>query len=140
MLRKYYQNITENLQKYYKHGIIKYTNKEGDIMVILYIIYLLIFVIVGFIGLTCMKIKLAGMEVKDFFEFILAINDLDSLYIFSKNNKEMTKSEQVAFLKEAEKIFNIFEKIPSLIWEDEKEKYNKVLETYRNIRVLRWAE
>ena len=109
-------------------------------MVILYIIYLLIFVIVGFIGLTCMKIKLAGMEVKDFFEFILAINDLDSLYIFSKNNKEMTKNEQVAFLKEAEKIFNIFEKIPSIIWEDEYEKYNKVLETYRNIRVLRWAD
>ena len=80
------------------------------------------------------------MEVKDFFEFILAINDLDSLYIFSKNNKEMTKNEQVAFLKEAEKIFNIFEKIPSIIWEDEYEKYNKVLETYRNIRVLRWAE
>lgn len=109
-------------------------------MVILYIIYLLIFVIVGFIGITCMKIKLAGMNVKDFFEFILAINNLDSLYVFSKNNIKMTQNEQTAFLKEAEKVFNIFEKIPSMIWEDEYEKYNKVLETYQNIRVLRWAQ
>lgn len=109
-------------------------------MVILYILYLLIFIIVGFFGMVCMKIKSAGMDIKDFFEFVLAINDLDSLYIFSKSNKEMTKNEQVAFLKEAEKVFSIFEKIPSIIWEDEYEKYSKVLETYRNIRVLRWAE
>lgn len=109
-------------------------------MVIIYILYLLIFFIVAISGIICIKIKSAGMNVKDFFQFVLAINDLDNLYIFSKNNKEMTKNEQALFLKEAEKIFSIFEKIPSMIWEDEYEKYEKVLETYKDIRVLRWAD
>lgn len=46
----------------------------------------------------------------------------------------------VMFLKEAEKVFSIFEKIPSMIWEDEYEKYDKVLQTYKEIRVSRWTE
>ncbi|MBO5349408.1 MAG: hypothetical protein J6A89_06280 [Clostridia bacterium] len=109
-------------------------------MVILYILYLLIFFIIAMIGTICVKIKLSGMNIKDFIDFILAINDLDNLYVFSKKNKEMTEHEKVIFLKEAEKIFSIFEKIPSMIWEDEYAKYEQVLETYKNIRVLRWAD
>lgn len=108
-------------------------------MVILYIIYLVMLVIIGLVGMICIKIKSAGIDIKDFVKFILAINDLDNLYVFSKNNKNMTKEEQIIFLKEAEKIFNIFEKIPSIIWEDEYEKYSKVLDTYKDIRVFRWA-
>ena len=109
-------------------------------MVILYILYLLLFFIIAVGGIICIKIKSVGMNVKDFFKFVLAINDLDNLYVFSKNNKKMTKKEQTIFLKEAEKIFSIFEKIPSIIWEDEYEKYKQVLETYKDIRVLRWAD
>lgn len=109
-------------------------------MVIIYILYLLLFIAIAIIGIVCIKIKSVGMNIKDFFEFILAMNDLDNLYVFSKNNKKMTKNEQTIFLKEAEKIFSIFEKIPSMIWEDEYEKYKQVLETYKDIRVLRWAD
>lgn len=109
-------------------------------MVIIYVLYLVLFILVGIVGTICIKIKSAGMNVKDFFKFILAINDLDSLYVFSKNNKTMSKNEQTIFLKEAEKVFNIFERIPSIIWEDEYEKYAQVLQTYKDIRVLRWAE
>lgn len=109
-------------------------------MVILYILYLLLFFIVAVGGVICIKIKAAGMNVKDFFQFVLAMNDLDNLYIYSKNNKYMTENEQILFLKEAEKLFSIFEKIPSMIWEDEYEKYETVLETYKDIRVLRWAD
>lgn len=109
-------------------------------MVIVYIIYLILFVAIALFGIICIKIKSAGMNVKDFFEFISAINDLDNLYVFSNNNKKMTRREQTIFLKEAEKVFAIFEKIPSIIWEDEYEKYDKVLQTYRDIRVSRWTE
>lgn len=109
-------------------------------MVIIYFLYLLLFVLVGVLGIVCIKIKSAGMNVNDFFKFVIAINDLDNLYIFSKNNSKMTKNEQIVFLREAEKIFSIFEKIPSIIWEDEYEKYNKVLETYKDIKVLRWVD
>ena len=55
---------------------------EGDSMVILYILYLVLFVVTAIFGIVCVKIKLAGMNVKDFFDFILAINDLDSLYVY----------------------------------------------------------
>ena len=139
MLQYYYNDVTLILQKYYKCGIIRYT-MEGDSMVILYILYLVLFVVTAIFGIVCVKIKLAGMNVKDFFDFILAINDLDSLYVYSKSNRKMTKNEQTMFLKEAEKVFSIFEKIPSMIWEDEYEKYDKVLQTYKEIRVSRWTE
>jgi hypothetical protein len=109
-------------------------------MVIIYIIYLLIFVAVLFFGIICLKIKASGMNVKDFFEFVYAINDLDNLYIYSKNNVSMTETEQKMFLIEAEKLFSKFEKIPSIIWEDEYDKYRQVLETYKNIRLLKWSE
>lgn len=109
-------------------------------MVILYILYLVIFIVLTVFALICLKIKANGMNVRDFFNFIFAINDLDNLYVYSKNNLKMTQKEQTFFLKEAEKVFSIFEKIPAMIWEDEYEKYEQVLETYRNIRVLRWAD
>lgn len=136
MLQKYYNIIAKILQIWYN----KLYEMEGDIMVIIYFLYLLLFVLVGVLGIVCIKIKSAGMNVNDFFKFVIAINDLDNLYIFSKNNSKMTKNEQTVFLREAEKIFSIFEKIPSIIWEDEYEKYNKVLETYKDIKVLRWVD
>ena len=109
-------------------------------MVVIYILYLVMFIAISIFGFICLKIKSSGMNVKDFFDFIFAINDLENLYVYSKNNLKMTKKEQAVFLKEAEKVFSIFEKIPSMIWEDEYEKYEQVLETYRNIRVLRWSD
>ena len=51
----------------------------------------------------------------------------------------MTPQEQVIFLMEAEKVFNAFDKVPKMIWEEEYEKYNDVLDTYKNIKVLRWV-
>lgn len=109
-------------------------------MVIIYILYLVIFVVISVFAMICLKIKASGMNIRDFFEFVLAINDLDNLYLYSKNKSNMTKSEQNIFLKEAEKLFSKFEKVPSIIWEDEYEKYEKVLETYKDIRLLKWSE
>lgn len=109
-------------------------------MVIIYFLYLLIFVVFVIGSIICMKIKASGMNVKDFFDFIFAINDLDNLYIYSKNNVNMTKKEQATFLKKAEELFSKFEKVPSIIWEDEYDKYEHVLETYKNIRMMKWAE
>lgn len=109
-------------------------------MVIIYILYLVIFVVISVFAMICIKIKASGMNIRDFFEFVLAINDLDNLYLYSKNKSNMTKSEQNIFLIEAEKLFSKFEKVPSIIWEDEYEKYEKVLETYKDIRLLKWSE
>ena len=40
---------------------------------------------------------------------------------------------------EAEKVFNAFDKVPKIIWEEEYDKYSEVLDTYKNIKVLRWV-
>ena len=95
-------------------------------MVILYILYVVLLVVVVIAAYVCLKIKASGMNVKDFFEFILAINDLDTLYMYSKCKLNMNESEQKAFLTEAEKMFSKFEKVPSMIWEDEYEKYSQM--------------
>lgn len=109
-------------------------------MVILTIIYILLIIITALVGYTIVQIKLYGMNVKDFFSFIKAIQDLEILYKFSKKYEKMSTQEQIIFLSEAEKMFNIFEKVPTQIWEDEYDKYSHILEVYRSIRMLRWAE
>ncbi len=108
-------------------------------MELMMIIYILIIVIFSLVAYAVMQLKLAGMNVKDFWSFIEANQMLDKLYAFSKKYKKMTPQEQVIFLMEAEKVFNAFDKVPKMIWEEEYEKYNDVLDTYKNIKVLRWV-
>ena len=109
-------------------------------MLILIILYILLLVITALVGYTVLQIKLYGMNVKDFWTFIKAIQDLDVLYKFSKRYENMSSQEQIIFLAEAEKMFKAFEKVPSQVWEDEYEKYSHIVEVYRSIRMLRWAD
>ena len=104
------------------------------------IIYTLILIIFGLVAYAVLQIKLAGMNVKDFWSFIEANRTLDKLYRLSKQYNHMNAQQQIIFLSEAEQVFNAFEKVPNSIWEEEYSKYRQVLETYRSIRVLRWAE
>lgn len=104
------------------------------------IIFILLIFIVILIAMSVVQIKMAGIKVKDFFSFIDANQKLDSLSVFAKKYDKMSPQEQVIYLVEAEKIFNSFDKIPETVWEDERDKYSKVLDTYKNIRVMRWNE
>lgn len=108
-------------------------------MELMIIVYLLLLIIFGLILYAVMQLKLAGMNVKDFWSFIEANQMLDKLYAFSKKYEKMSTQEQVIFLIEAEKVFRAFDKVPKIIWEEEYEKYNDVLDTYKNIKVLRWV-
>ncbi|MBR1654548.1 MAG: hypothetical protein IJ690_06390 [Clostridia bacterium] len=109
-------------------------------MVILSLIYILLLVITALVGYTIVQIKLAGMNVKDFWTFIKAIQDLDILYKFSKKYEKMSPQEQIIFLTEAEKMFNAFDKVPKQIWEDEYDKYSQIVDAYKNVKMLRWSE
>ena len=109
-------------------------------MVILTIIYILLLIITALVCYTILQIKLYGMNVKDFWTFIKSIQDLDVLYKFSKRYEKMSSQEQVIFLSEAEKMFSILDKGPQQNWEDEYEKYSRVLDVYRNIKINRWSE
>lgn len=109
-------------------------------MVILYVIYFLLFIIFALIAYAVLQIKLFGMNVKDFWSFIEANQILDKLYNYSKRYEKLSSQEQVIFLLEAERIFEAFDKIPGTLWEDEYDKYKTVLESYKSIKMLRWAE
>ena len=104
------------------------------------IIYILIFIIFALVATSFLQIRMAGIKIKDFFGFIQANEMLDKLYKFSKKYKLMSSQEQIIFLEEAEKIFSAYDKIPSIVWEDEYRKYSEILEAYKNIRVMRWSE
>lgn len=102
------------------------------------IIYILLLIIFGLIAFSIFQLKIAGIKVKDFWSFIQANQMLDKLYIFSKKYQLMTPQEQIIFLSEAEKVFDAFDKIPDMVWEEEYRKYSQVVDAYKNIRVARW--
>ena len=119
-------NETENQKKMVKR------------MILLYIVYVLIFAIVALAGYAVVQIKVAGLNVKDFWTFIEANQMLDKLYIFSKKYEKLSTQEQIIYLAEAEKIFNAFDKVPPALWEEEYEKYSEILDRYKDIKVQRW--
>jgi len=128
------------LQKYYKCVIIiVYSKEKVKKMELMTIVYILLFIIFGLIIYAVMQLKLAGLNVKDFWSFIEANQMLDKLYAFSKKYEKMSPQEQIIFLMEAEKVFSAFDKVPKMIWEEEYDKYNDVLNTYKDIKVLRWV-
>ena len=88
-------------------------------MEIMSIVYLLIFIIFALVATAVLQIRMAGIKIKDFVSFIQANDMLDKLYKFSKKYRLMSPQEQIIFLAEAEKVFEAYDKIPSIVWEDE---------------------
>ena len=86
-------------------------------------VFILIFIAVALVLLAVFQIRMAGIKIKDFYGFIQANQMLDKLYAFSKRYQAMSPQEQVIFLSEAEKVFEAFDKIPDMVWEDEYRKY-----------------
>ena len=107
-------------------------------MSILALIFILIFIIISLIIFAVMQIKMAGMNIKDFWDFIQANDLLDRLYNFSKRYEKLTPEQQIIFLMEAEKVFSAFDKVPNMLWEEEYDKYDKVLNKYKEIKINRW--
>ena len=109
-------------------------------MILIIILYVLIVIIFALVLFAIAQIKLAGINVKDFWSFIEANQMLDKLYKFSKRYKLMSPQEQLVFLEEAEKVFDAFGKVPDMLWEDEYQKYMDVLDKYKDIKVTRWSQ
>lgn len=107
---------------------------------VLLLIYILVFVVFSLILFAVAQIKVAGMKVKDFWSFIEANQMLDKLYKFAKKYEKLTAQEQLIFLSEADKVFNAFDKVPSMLWEEEYQKYMEVLDKYKNIKMVRWSQ
>ncbi len=109
-------------------------------MEILEVICLLIVLIIVLVIFAVIQIKSAGMNIKDFIDFIQANEILDNLYNVSRKYDKLTKNQQVVFLLEAEKVFRAFDKVPNILWEDEYQKYSKILDIYREMKMARWSE
>ena len=100
--------------------------------------WIIVFLIFALCLYAVTQIKLLGIKVKDFWDFIQANDLLDRLYKFSKQYEKLNPQQQIIFLMEAEKVFTAFDKIPNIIWEDEFKKYDEVLKKYKEIKVERW--
>lgn len=107
-------------------------------MEFLCIVFILIFVILFLTVLAVAQIKMAGMNVTDFWTFIKANDTLDKLYTFSIKYDNLTPQQQIIFLKEAEKVFSAFDKVPDALWEEDYQKYSEILNKYKDIKMLRW--
>ena len=70
-------------------------------MEILSIIFILLLIIIALIVLAIMQIKMAGMNIKDFWDFVQANDLLDRIYNFSKNYDKLNPQQQLIFLMEA---------------------------------------
>ena len=103
-------------------------------------VFVLLFIVIALVLLAVFQIRMAGIKIKYFYGFIQANQMLDKLARFARRYENMSPQEQVIYLKEAEKIFEAYDKIPSVIWEDQYREYQKVLDAYKNIRVLRWED
>lgn len=109
-----------------------------DILVV--IVFILIFIIGLLVVFAYMQLNMAGIKVKDFWSFIEANQALDRLHRVAKTYQYMSAQEQIIFLKESEKIFSAFDKVPEMLWEEEYNKYSDVLNAYRKIKIIRWSE
>ena len=104
----------------------------------LVIIFMLLIIIIMLIALAVSQIKMAGMKVKDFWSFVKANETLNKLYAFSMKYEKLTTNEQLVFLREAERVFEAFDKVPNVLWEEDYQKYMEVLSTYKDIKIVRW--
>jgi RPA family protein len=107
-------------------------------MEFLAIIFILLMIILFLSILAVAQIKMAGMNVKDFWTFIKANETLDKLYAFAIKYEKLSPQQQIIFLKEADEIFAAFDKVPDALWEEDYQKYMKILDKYEDIKVLRW--
>ena len=107
-------------------------------MEFLAVIFILLTVILFLTVLAVAQIKMAGMNVTDFWSFIKANETLDKLYAFRIKYHKLSPQHPVIFLQEADKIFSAFDKVPDALWEEEYQKYMKILDKYKDIKMLRW--
>ena len=84
------------------------------------------------------QIKMAGMNVKDFYEYVKQTEKLNKLSKFCKEYDKLDHTDQIIFAKEAMKVFEAFEKVPTSLWENDYDKYMRVLNRYQNIRRENW--
>lgn len=106
---------------------------------LLYVVYILLLIIVALVGYAIVQLKLFGIKVKDFWNFIEANQILDRLYEYSKRYENLNPQEQILYLRQAEAIFDAFDKMPSELWEEEYEKYMTILDKYKEIKMKRWV-
>ena len=130
--------IDKNLQILERYGIIKGVNWRGEIM--LYFIYILVLVVFALAGYAIVQIRLYGITVKDFWKFVEANQTLDKLYEYSKRFDTLSPQQQILYLREAEAIFDAFDKMPHELWEEEYDKYATILDKYKEIKMKRWAQ
>ncbi len=107
-------------------------------MILLAILFILILMAIFLALLAVVQLRMAGINVKDFWSFIKANETLNKLYAFSQKYDKLTPQQQILFLQEADIVFDAFGKVPDVLWEEEYQKYMDILDKYKNIKLKRW--
>lgn len=107
-------------------------------MALIGISMVLMIIISALVVFALYQVKLAGMDVQSFYEFILANARLQKLYEFVQTYEKTSLKDQMLFLDEAKAVFDAYEKVPTGLWEEDYNKYIRVLERYQKIRNNSW--
>ena len=107
-------------------------------MALIGISMVLMIIISALVVFALYQVKLAGMDVQSFYEFILANARLQKLYEFVQTYEKISLKDQMLFLDEAKAVFDAYEKVPTGLWEEDYNKYIRVLERYQKIRNNSW--
>ena len=107
-------------------------------LILLAILFILILMAIFLALLAVVQLRMAGINVKDFWSFIKANETLNKLYAFSQKYDKLTPQQQILFLQEADIVFDAFGKVPDVLWEEEYQKYMDILDKYKNIKLKRW--
>lgn len=104
----------------------------------------MLFIMLFVMGAIIIYIKLqlfsVGLTIGEFLDFVKANEILDNLDRKTQIVKRLNYNEKLSFLMESERVFEVFDKTPNVLWEDLYPKYMNVLETYKEIKMIRWAE
>jgi len=104
------------------------------------IVYILVLISILVLIYIKMQLSSIGLTITEFLEFIKANEVLEKLNNRTYTYQNFNDDDKLIFLIESERVFKIFDKVPNVLWEDLYPAYNNVLNTYRDIKLLRWVE
>lgn len=108
-------------------------------MEIILVVAIVLMIIIGVLAaFTLYNVNQAGMSANTFYNFILANVKLHKLYKFTLKYEKLTREDQLLFINEAKEVFDIYDKVPTLLWEEDYNTYMVVLDRYQKLRQEAW--
>lgn len=109
-------------------------------MILPYLIYIIIMIIGVILAICTINIYTEGLTWSSIFKFLNATIKLDELAKQSNYYRNFNKEQRDNFLKDSQEVFDSFEGMPRMLWEEYDVTYSKLIDIYKSIRMLKWQE